>query len=127
LVESVVHYRDLLNKLDEDFPADFPLNDLLDRVPKGRALKEEIQVIQGSPEPVKSQQEPPAKTEPAPDTDENKTPAADGSAGEKKQAEKEPEEKTEPADKKLPAADASKKETPSGESADAPPTERKAD
>lgn len=59
LVESVAHYRELLSQLNEDFPADFRLNDLLEQVPQGRALKEEIQVVQGAADPKKSDQTPP--------------------------------------------------------------------
>jgi hypothetical protein len=46
LIESIGHYRDLLNQLDEKFPADFPLNDLLDRHHDGQQLREQVRLIQ---------------------------------------------------------------------------------
>lgn len=48
LIESITRYRDLLNQLDEKFPADFPLNDLLDRHQEGQQLREQVRLIQSA-------------------------------------------------------------------------------
>ena len=75
LVESIAHYHDLLSKLDVDFPADFKLNKLLDMVSEGRALKEQIRVIQGSPAAQIPEGTAPPKPDSPPETkDENATP-----------------------------------------------------
>ena len=48
IVESVIHYRELLDQLGEDFPTDFVLNPLLEHVHSGRMLLEELRVVQGT-------------------------------------------------------------------------------
>lgn len=66
LVESIAHYRELLSALEEDFPEDFPLNHLLEMVPQGRVLLEEIRVVQGTSAPSKpSADATPLKVNPA--------------------------------------------------------------
>jgi hypothetical protein len=55
LIDSIEHYRDLLNQLDERFPADFVLNNLLDTHPDGQRLREQVRLIQsasGGPTPA---------------------------------------------------------------------------
>jgi hypothetical protein len=47
LVESIAHYRDVLGQLDEPFPADFPLWDLLDKHYKGQQIRDQVKVLQG--------------------------------------------------------------------------------
>jgi hypothetical protein len=47
LVESVAHYRDLLGQLDEPFPADFPLWNLLDKHQKGQQIRDQVKLLQG--------------------------------------------------------------------------------
>jgi hypothetical protein len=46
LIKSVGRYRDLLNQLDEPFPANFVLDDLLDEHYEGQQLREQIKLIQ---------------------------------------------------------------------------------
>ena len=48
LIDSIEHYRDLLNQLDERFPADFVLNDLLDMHPDGQRLREQVRLIESA-------------------------------------------------------------------------------
>jgi hypothetical protein len=48
LIDSVGHYRDLLGQLDEPFPADFPLWDLLDKHQKGQQIRDQVKLLQGS-------------------------------------------------------------------------------
>jgi hypothetical protein len=48
LIESIKHYRDLLNQLDERFPTDFVLNNLLDQHPEGRELREQVRLIESA-------------------------------------------------------------------------------
>lgn len=47
LMESVFQYYDLLNQLDEEFPADFPLMLLLDMTEEGHSLRARIRSTQG--------------------------------------------------------------------------------
>jgi hypothetical protein len=47
LIDSIANYRDLLGQLDQPFPADFKLNDLLDAHYDGQQLREQIRLIQG--------------------------------------------------------------------------------
>jgi hypothetical protein len=116
LVQSIAHYRDLLRQLDVDFPADFPLNSLLEEVPTGRALQEEIRIVEGMapgsgpeglPRPILP---PPPTLRPAPERPAEKTgekpaqqPAAKEESVKDKSASDEPA-KEEPA-KGAPAAD----------------------
>lgn len=48
LIESIEKYRDLLGQLDEKFPLDFKLNDLLDKHEDGRQLRAQAQLLSGS-------------------------------------------------------------------------------
>jgi len=48
LIESIGHYRDLLNQLDEKFPANFVLSDLLDHHPEGQKLREQVRFIESA-------------------------------------------------------------------------------
>lgn len=94
LVQSVIHYRELLDQLGEDFPADFRLNALLEQVHEGRLLLEELRVVQGTPSSTTPQQNEPPKT-PDPDApDANSTPAPkDDSKSDKNEKDKPGEEK----------------------------------
>jgi hypothetical protein len=130
LVESIAHYHDLLGKLDVDFPADFKLNKLLDMVSEGRRLKEQIRVVQGSPDP----QTPPPGTVPpkseSPAGTKDQKPMPEKPAGETK-----PASETQPGETK-PAAEGSKGDAPAAgkgqpkvqpEGAAAPPAEKAAE
>ena len=48
LIESIGRYRDLLNQLDEKFPADFALNELLEHHPEGQKLREQVRLIESA-------------------------------------------------------------------------------
>ncbi len=48
LIAAISNYNDLLGQLEIDFPADFPLNDLLDRHEEGKQLKEKVRLISGT-------------------------------------------------------------------------------
>jgi hypothetical protein len=48
LIESVAHYRDLLGQLDEPFPGNFPLWDLLDKHQKGKEIRDQVKLLQGA-------------------------------------------------------------------------------
>jgi len=48
LIESIGRYRDLLNQLDEKFPADFALNELLEHHPEGQRLREQVRLIESA-------------------------------------------------------------------------------
>lgn len=99
LIESITHYRDLLNQLDERFPADFVLNALLDRHPEGIKLREQVRLIQSasgeSPKP--GEPKPAQDTKPKPD-DPNATEAKPGeaSATPPKPADSKPADKPKP-------------------------------
>jgi hypothetical protein len=47
LIESVAHYRDLLGQLDEPFPGNFPLWDLLGKHQKGKEIRDQVKLLQG--------------------------------------------------------------------------------
>lgn len=113
LVESVERYRDLLGQLDKPFPTEFVLNDMLEKHPRGKKLREMAKLVneaapeteqpkepaEPKPEEPKSEEKPedkkPEVSKPAePTTDEPK-------AEVKKSDEKKTEEK--PADEKKPA------------------------
>jgi hypothetical protein len=130
LVESIAHYHDLLGKLDVDFPADFKLNKLLDMVSEGRRLKEQIRVVQGSPDP----QTPPPGTVPpkseSPAGTKDQKPMPEKPAGETKPASETKSGETKP------AAEGSKGDAPAAgkgqpkvqpEGAAAPPAEKAAE
>jgi hypothetical protein len=87
LVESVVHYRSVLDQLGEDFPADFRLNALLEQVHEGRALLEELRVVQGTPAPEASPEGAPPKTPSVPDGNSTSVPN-DGSKSDKNEKDK---------------------------------------
>jgi hypothetical protein len=93
LIDSIARYRDLLGQLDQPFPADFKLNDLLDSHHDGLQLREQIRLIQGSgetkPETPKPDQ-PQPNGSPKPD-DPNAKPDEDKPA-ENKPAEEKPAE-----------------------------------
>ena len=48
LIESIKHYRDLLNQLDQRFPVDFVLNDLLDKHTEGMQLRNQARLIESA-------------------------------------------------------------------------------
>jgi hypothetical protein len=48
LIDSVERYRGVLNQLDEPFPADFPLWALLDQHEKGRQIRDQVRLLQGT-------------------------------------------------------------------------------
>jgi hypothetical protein len=66
LIESISRYRDLLGQLDQPFPADFKLNDLLDMHYDGQQLREQIRLIQGSGAASSTPAEAPKPEEPKP-------------------------------------------------------------
>jgi hypothetical protein len=82
LIESVQHYRDLLNQLDERFPADFVLNPLLESHSEGQRLLQQIRLINsassGSSTP--NETKPPQNSSPEgkpPDTKASDSPPAE--------------------------------------------------
>ncbi|WP_425617635.1 hypothetical protein NA78x_001316 [Anatilimnocola sp. NA78] len=119
LVESIERYRDLLSQLDKPFPADFVLNDMLDKHTRGRKLRDLAKLVSdGSAETPKKpeekkpedKKEDPKKEEPAKDEpkaeekkpDEKKTEepkAEEKKADEKKEEEKKPAAVDEPTKK----------------------------
>jgi hypothetical protein len=109
LIDSIARYRDLLGHLDLPFPADFPLNKLLDMHNEGIALREQIRLIQGSGAPATAQPKPDESKEAKPE--------------EKKSEEGKPGEKTEEA--KPVEAKPDEAKTEPKEPADAPATEGK--
>jgi hypothetical protein len=48
LIDSVAHYRDLLGQLDEPFPSNFPLWSLLDKHQKGKEIRDQVKLLQGT-------------------------------------------------------------------------------
>jgi hypothetical protein len=65
LIESVERYRDLLGQLDEKFPLDFKLKNLLDAHYEGQQLLEQIKVLQDAkPEDAKPEDAKPDETKP---------------------------------------------------------------
>jgi hypothetical protein len=82
LIDAIENYNDLLGQIEEDFPADFPLDKLLDRHDSGRQLKEQVRLISGSPSAAPKEEETqPKASEPAASdspasTDEPKTPVS---------------------------------------------------
>ncbi|HUE75007.1 MAG TPA: hypothetical protein VMP01_29335 [Pirellulaceae bacterium] len=77
LVQSVIHYRELLDQLGEDFPADFRLNTLLEQVHEGRMLLEELRVVQGTPSSTTPPQNEPPKSPDAPESNNAPVPKDD--------------------------------------------------
>jgi hypothetical protein len=91
LIESISRYRDLLGQLDQPFPAEFKLNDLLDMHYDGQQLREQIRLIQGTApataeqpklepsKPDETKQDPSSPNQPPADVkkpkDEDNTPA----------------------------------------------------
>jgi hypothetical protein len=64
LIDSIKHYRDLLNQLDEKFPSDFVLNDLLDKHTEGQQLREQVRLIDSATGgAAKPTEQPPKATE----------------------------------------------------------------
>jgi hypothetical protein len=61
LVESIERYRDLLSQLDKPFPADFVLNDLLDKHQRGRKIRDLAKLVneadQDAPKPEEKKDE----------------------------------------------------------------------
>ena len=57
LIDSVGHYRDVLGQLDEPFPADFPLWDLLDKHEKGKQIRDQVKLLQRSDEKEKPKEQ----------------------------------------------------------------------
>jgi hypothetical protein len=122
LIESISHYRDLLGQLDQPFPADFKLNDLLDMHYDGQQLREQIRLIQGSGSeattPPKSEKgEKPTVEKPAADKPAADKPAADKPAADKPAADKPAADK--PAEDK-PAADKPAEDKPAAEKPESP-------
>ncbi|MCI0360134.1 MAG: hypothetical protein L0211_16775 [Planctomycetaceae bacterium] len=104
LIESIGRYRDLLNQLDERFPADFVLNDLLGRHHEGMKLRDEVRLIQSatgdSPQPLESkplEPKPDGKTpDPEPGKKPSEPPAADAKSDAKNPATDKPGEGPKP-------------------------------
>ena len=104
LIDSIARYRDLLGQLDQPFPVDFKLNDLLDMQPEGQQLRDQIRLIQGTqgaptgkpaPENPDAQKPDAQKPDSSPATEKPKTddssaekPAAGEAAAEKPASEK---------------------------------------
>jgi hypothetical protein len=63
LVDSVGRYRDLLGQLDEPFPTDFPLWDLMDKHEKGRQIHDQVKLLQGITTPSEQPKEQPKPDE----------------------------------------------------------------
>jgi hypothetical protein len=104
LIESIARYRELLGQLDQPFPVDFKLNELLDSHFDGQQLREQIRLIQGSGAASSTPEEAPkpAETkpgEPKAEEDASKTPKSE----EAKPAEAKPAE---------PAAEATEADKP---------------
>ncbi len=88
LIESIEKYRDLLGQLDEKFPADFPLNDLLDKHEEGRQLREQVKLLQDAgdstpPEAKKPDEAKPDEAKPAEPKADDPKPAEDKPAEDK--------------------------------------------
>jgi hypothetical protein len=97
LIESIKRYRDLLNQLDERFPADFVLNDLLDKHSEGIQLRNQVRLIEsasgGSSKPSSpppGEAKPPAEANPPAEARLPGSTALDGKAPEPKPAEPKP-------------------------------------
>lgn len=130
LIESIARYRDLLGQLDQPFPADFPLNELLNMHYDGQKLLDQIRLIQGSgpaTQPAPSEQ--PKSDETKPDGAKPEEARPDGTKPEKPQAEEKAEKKAEPPAPEKPQAEGAKPQEPaagepkaeSAEPADAKP------
>lgn len=88
LIESIEKYRDLLGQLDEKFPADFPLYDLLDKHEEGRQLREQVKLLQDAgdstpPEAKKPDEAKPDEAKPAEPKADDPKPAEDKPAEDK--------------------------------------------
>ncbi|QDU25476.1 hypothetical protein ETAA8_05440 [Anatilimnocola aggregata] len=125
LVESVERYRDLLSQLDKPFPADFVLNEMLDKHQRGRKIRDLAKLVSDAatdsnlPKKSDDKKEEESKKE-EPKKEESKP------ADEKKPEEKKPEEK--PAADEKPKDDAQKVENkPAEKQADEKPVEKKAE
>ena len=57
LVESVERYRDLLAQLDKPFPSDFVLNNMLEKHPRGKKLRELAKLVNEGAQPEKKPEE----------------------------------------------------------------------
>jgi hypothetical protein len=92
LIESIARYRDLLGQLDQPFPSDFKLNDLLDSQYEGQQLRDSIRLIQGT-QATPTDKAPPQKPDsdkPASDKPESENPKSDAPASSKPAAESAP-------------------------------------
>jgi hypothetical protein len=85
LIDSVVHYRDLLGQLDEPFPTNFPLWNLLDKHYKGQQIRDQVKLLQGTE---------PAGTQEQKKTENNNDEAARPNAEKPKAQEPKPEAKS---------------------------------
>ncbi|MGV3607520.1 MAG: hypothetical protein ACO1RA_14025 [Planctomycetaceae bacterium] len=97
LVDTIKHYQELLNQLDAEFPADFPLNKFLSGRADGAALLKEVERYQDSTrstnsaaekpaEEVKPAGEKPVEVKPAVETEKPAEKAAEPKAEEAKPA-----------------------------------------
>jgi len=65
LVDAVARYRDLLGQLDEPFPTDFPLWPLLEKLEKGKQIRDQVKLLQGETEKPKQSDSEKANEPPA--------------------------------------------------------------
>ena len=90
LVESVERYRDLLGQLDKPFPSDFVLNDMLEKHPRGRKLREMAKLVNDA---APGEEKKPEEKKPEEKTGEEKK--ADDKKAAPAEDKKEPAPKTE--------------------------------
>jgi hypothetical protein len=64
LIDSVGHYKDLLGQLDEPFPSEFPLWDLLDKHQKGQQIRDQVKLLQGPDVGAKKEEKAPTTDKP---------------------------------------------------------------
>jgi hypothetical protein len=91
LIDSIVNYRKLLGHLDEKFPVDFPLNDLLDKHEDGRRLRDQVRLLSDAPGGEPATQKPSESSPAEPKAEDKKPEEASSSAP--KPEETKPEEK----------------------------------
>ena len=84
LIESIARYRDLLGQLDQPFPVDFKLNELLDMHFDGQKLREQIRLIQGTGPATGT----PPPQQPKPDESKPDEPKTEAPKSEEPQSEK---------------------------------------
>lgn len=90
LIESVERYRDLLSQLDKPFPADFVLNNLLDKHQRGKKIRDLAKLA--NEDPTANKEEPKSEEPKKDDTKKEEAKPAEPKADDKKAEEKKPEE-----------------------------------